>query len=113
MPRLACDETVSEEEEEEEVADEEGGGEEMETEHWPARHCAACRAAGHGDGACVMLCAGLHALFDGKADVVDTVSTDAVDVQDVEPELPGPSCVCQCDAAPATPLTSFRMYVYY
>ena len=36
-----------------------------------ACHCAACRAAGHGDGACVVLCAGLHALFDGKADVVD------------------------------------------
>ena len=36
-------------------------------------HCAACRAAGHGDGACVVLCAGLHALFDGKADVVDLV----------------------------------------
>ena len=36
-------------------------------------HCAACRAAGHGDGACVVLCAGLHALFDGKADVVDVV----------------------------------------
>ena len=35
-------------------------------------HCAACRAAGHG-GACVVLCAGLHALFDGKADVVDLV----------------------------------------
>ena len=38
-----------------------------------ACHCAACRAAGHGDGACVVLCAGLHALFDGKADVVDLV----------------------------------------
>ena len=38
-----------------------------------ACHCAACRAAGHGDGACVVLCAGLHALFDGKADVVDMV----------------------------------------
>ena len=36
-----------------------------------ACHCAACRAAGHGDGVCVVLCAGLHALFDGKADVVD------------------------------------------
>ena len=36
-----------------------------------ACHCAACRVAGHGDGACVVLCAGLHALFDGKADVVD------------------------------------------
>jgi len=36
-----------------------------------ACHCAACRAAGHGDGACVLLCAGLHALFDGKADAVD------------------------------------------
>ena len=45
----------------------------METEHGPARHCAACRAAGHGDGACVVLCAGLHALFDGKADVADLV----------------------------------------
>ena len=31
------------------------------------------RAAGHGSGACVVLCAGLHALFDGKADVVDLV----------------------------------------
>ena len=38
-----------------------------------ACHCAACRAAGHGDGACVVLCVGLHALFDGKADVVDLV----------------------------------------
>ena len=38
-----------------------------------ACHCAACRAAGHGDGACVVLCAGLHTLFDGKADVVDLV----------------------------------------
>jgi len=38
-----------------------------------ACHCAACRAAGHGDGACVVLCAGLHALFDGKADVADLV----------------------------------------
>jgi len=38
-----------------------------------ACHCAACRAAGHGDGACVVLCAGLHALFDGKADVVDVL----------------------------------------
>ena len=38
-----------------------------------ACHCAACRAAGHGDGVCVVLCAGLHALFDGKADVVDLV----------------------------------------
>ena len=36
-------------------------------------HCAACRAAGHGNGACVLLCAGLHDLFDGKADVVDLV----------------------------------------
>ena len=36
-------------------------------------HCAACRAAGHGDGACVVLCAGLHAVFDGKADVVDQI----------------------------------------
>ena len=33
-----------------------------------ACHCAAC-----GDGVCVVLCAGLHALFDGKADVVDLV----------------------------------------
>ena len=33
--------------------------------------CAACRAAGHGNGACVFLCAGLHDLFDRKADVVD------------------------------------------
>ena len=39
-----------------------------------ACHCAACRAAGHGNGACVVLCAGLHALFDGKADVVDLVA---------------------------------------
>ena len=51
-----------------------------------ACHCAACRAAGHGDGACVFvpkqlgeelergfLCAGLHDLFDRKADVVDLV----------------------------------------
>ena len=38
-----------------------------------ACHCAACRAAGHGDGACVVLCVGLHALFDGKVDVVDLV----------------------------------------
>ena len=38
-----------------------------------ACHCAACRAAGHGGGACVVLCAGLLALFDGKADVVDLV----------------------------------------
>ena len=38
-----------------------------------ACHCTACRAAGHSDGACVVLCAGLHALFDGKADVVDLV----------------------------------------
>ena len=38
-----------------------------------ACHCAACRAAGHGDGACVVLCAGLHALLAGKADVVDLV----------------------------------------
>ena len=38
-----------------------------------ACHCAACRAAGHGDGACVVLCVGLHALFHGKADVVDLV----------------------------------------
>jgi len=38
-----------------------------------ACHCAACRAAGHGNGACVVLCAGLHTLFDGKADVVDLV----------------------------------------
>ena len=38
-----------------------------------ACHCAACGAAGHGDGACVVLCAGLHALFDGRADVVDLV----------------------------------------
>jgi len=36
-------------------------------------HCAACRAAGHSNGACVVLCAGLHDLFDGKADVVDLV----------------------------------------
>ena len=36
-------------------------------------HCAACRAAGHGDGACVVLCAGLHTLLAGKADVVDLV----------------------------------------
>jgi WD40 repeat protein len=36
-------------------------------------HCAACRAAGHGNGACVVLCGGLHALFDGKADVVELV----------------------------------------
>ena len=36
-------------------------------------HCAACLAAGHGNGACVVLCAGLHVLFDGKADVVDLV----------------------------------------
>ena len=34
---------------------------------------AACRAAGHGNGPCVVLCAGLHALFDGKADAVDLV----------------------------------------
>ena len=33
-----------------------------------ACHCAAC-----GDGVCVVLCAGLHALFDGKADVADLV----------------------------------------
>ena len=33
-----------------------------------ACHCAAC-----GDGVCVVLCAGLHALFDGKADVVDQI----------------------------------------
>ena len=38
-----------------------------------ACHCAACRAAGHGNGACVILCAGLHDFFDGKADVVDLV----------------------------------------
>ena len=38
-----------------------------------ACHCAACRAAGHSNGACVILCAGLHDLFDGKADVVDLV----------------------------------------
>ena len=38
-----------------------------------ACHCAACRAAGHGDGACVVLCAGLHTLLAGKADVVDLV----------------------------------------
>jgi len=38
-----------------------------------ACHCAVCRAAGHGDGACVVLCAGLHTLFDGKADVVDQI----------------------------------------
>ena len=38
-----------------------------------ACHCTACRAAGHSDGACVVLCAGLHALFDGKADVVDQI----------------------------------------
>ena len=40
-----------------------------------ACHCAACRAAGHGGkhGACVVLCAGLHDLFDGKADVVELV----------------------------------------
>ena len=36
-------------------------------------HCAACRADGHGIGACVVLCAGLHDVFDGKADVVDLV----------------------------------------
>ena len=36
-------------------------------------HCAACRAAGHGDGVCVALCAGLHELFDGKGDVVDLI----------------------------------------
>ena len=40
--------------------------------------CAACRAAGHGNGhrpygACVFLCAGLHDLFDRSADVVDLV----------------------------------------
>jgi len=34
-----------------------------------ACHCAAC----HGNGACVILCAGLHDFFDGKADVVDLV----------------------------------------
>jgi len=38
-----------------------------------ACHCAACRAAGHGNGACVVLCAGLHDLLDGKADVVDEI----------------------------------------
>ena len=36
-------------------------------------HCAACRAAGHGNGACVDLCVGLHRLLDGKADVVDQI----------------------------------------
>ena len=38
-----------------------------------ACHCAACRAAGHNGTACVFLCAGLHDLFDGKADIVDVV----------------------------------------
>eukprot|EP00802_Teleaulax_amphioxeia_P021534 Tamp_21898.p1 GENE.Tamp_21898~~Tamp_21898.p1 ORF type:complete len:172 (-),score=18.19 Tamp_21898:603-1118(-) len=38
-----------------------------------ACHCAACRAAGHGDGVCVALCAGLHELFDGKGDVADLI----------------------------------------
>ena len=80
MPRLACDETDEAEWEASAEAfcarrpeDTRDGiaDETDESEHWPARHCAACRAAGHGDGACVMLCAGLHALFDGKADVVD------------------------------------------
>ena len=38
-----------------------------------ACHCAACRAAGHNGTACVFLCAGLHDLFDGKADIVGVV----------------------------------------
>ncbi len=37
-----------------------------------ACHCAACRAAGHGN-TCVVLRMGLLSLFDGKADIVDLV----------------------------------------
>ena len=38
-----------------------------------ACHCAACRAAGHGNGWCVVLRKGLIRLFHGKADIVDLV----------------------------------------
>ena len=38
-----------------------------------ACHCTACRAAGHGNGACVVLRMGLLRLFHGKADIVDLV----------------------------------------
>jgi hypothetical protein len=38
-----------------------------------ACHCAACHAAGHGRGVCILLCAGLHDLFEGQHDVVDVV----------------------------------------
>ena len=37
-----------------------------------ACHCAACRAAGHGN-TCVLLPMGLLRLFDGKSDIVDLV----------------------------------------
>ena len=38
-----------------------------------ACHCAACRAAGHGTGMCLHLCARLLALTEGNQDVVDLI----------------------------------------
>ena len=52
-----------------------GSARQSQTRHMTpcACHCAACHAAGHGSGVCVLLCAGLHDLFEGQHDVVDVV----------------------------------------
>ena len=52
-----------------------GSAQQSQTRHMTpcACHCAACHAAGHGSGVCVLLCAGLHDLFEGQHDVVDVV----------------------------------------
>jgi len=52
-----------------------GSARQSQTRHMTpcACHCAACHAAGHGSGVCVLLCAGLHDLFEGQHDAVDVV----------------------------------------